>query len=368
MLAETVVQASQVSIRSSLKAFLHTTMQAVAASRGAVALANGDLIATGPFPNGKEMTVVHQVMTEGKALVLRSPEQTSQFPDLIVDQEELLPLISVPIHSQGKAVGALQVHIPFLVDDEDICQKLDTLQIAAELMGCLLKNAGLQRELQRKEMYVMRLVKATLDGQEAERERVCLEVHDGITQTLASAFQYLQALETTLPSQETEARHLLNRTEALVRQAIQEARWIINSITPATLSDLGLMPTLRQELKQFEKDTGCKVELESNWLRLAPQTEIALFRIIHEAITNVRKHAKSPKMRIELSRLPGRLVALIRDWGVGFDNGKQEPVPTKNGFGLFSMRKRAELLGGTCEVRSALGQGTEVRVEVPIAE
>jgi signal transduction histidine kinase len=159
---------------------------------------------------------------------------------------------------------------------------------------------------------------------------------------------------------------MMGRTVALVRQAIQEAREVINSLTPATLSDLGLVRTLRQELKQFEKDTGCKVEFEVDWPRLPQDTEIALYRIVHEAVANVRKHANSQKMRIELSHLPDRLVALIKDWGVGFDPSQQELIPTRHSAGLFSMHKRAELLGGTCDVNSAPGQGTEIKVEVPI--
>jgi two-component system sensor histidine kinase DegS len=258
------------------------------------------------------------------------------------------------------------VNVPALSGDKDLPQKLHVLKLAATSIGCLLENGRLRQEVQEKEAYVMRLVSSTIEVQESERERICLEVHDGVGQTLVAAFQHLQALQSILPPQESQTRQMVSRTVALVRQAIQEAREVINSLTPATLSGLGLVSTLRQELKEFENDTGCKVEFEAAWPRLPQETEIALYRIVHEAVTNVRKHANSQKMRIELSRLPDRLVALIKDWGVGFDLSQQEAIPTRHSAGLFSLRKRAELLGGACEVRSTPGQGTEIKVEVPL--
>lgn len=313
------------------------------------------------------MAVARWVVAHGETLALSDKAQALQVFDLAMEEGQL-PLLCVPILVEGKALGVLQVHILSASGDEDMSQKLHTLHLAADYMGCLLEKTRLEHELQKKEAYVMGLVRDTIDAQEQERERICLEVHDGVAQTLASAFQYLQALEKTLPFQEMQAKHMVSRTVALVRQAIQEAREVINSLTPATLRDLGLVRTLQQELKQFERETGCKVDLEADWPRLAPDVEIALYRVIHEALTNVRKHANSSKVHIELSHHSDRLVGLVKDWGAGFDPAQQEQVPTRTGAGLFSMRKRAELLGGVCEIHSAPGQGTEVRIEVPSAK
>jgi signal transduction histidine kinase len=301
-------------------------------------------------------------------LALETHQQALQVPGLLIDRREELPLICVPIRSRDGILGALQANVPSFAGDEDVSHKLRTLELAADLLGCMLDNAALQRELQEKESDVIRLAKASIDAQETERERICLEVHDGVAQTLASAFQYLQALENTPLYQMPQAKQLITRAAALIRQAIQEARDVIESLTPATLRDLGLVVTLRQELKQFEKETGCKVEFEANWPRLAKDAEIALYRIVHEAVTNVRKHANSRRMRIELSGTDGRLVAQVKDWGVGFNLKQHDLAATSQSTGLFSMRKRAELLGGTCAIRSTPGKGTEVRVEVPITE
>lgn len=370
----TDLRASGPSVPLGIEDILRSAVEAVEARCGAVALMDAGnhrlsrVASWGPFPTLKGgMTAAHWVATRGKPLALESRQQALQIPGLAVDGAEELPLLCVPIESREDVLGALQANVSSL-GDEDVSHRLHTLKLAADLMACILENARLEQELQEKEKDVTRLVKASIDAQEAERERICLEVHDGVAQTLASAFQHLQALENTSLYQMPEAKQLITRTTGLVRQAIQEARDVINSLTPATLRDLGLVATLRQELRQFQKDTGCKVEFEANWPRLAKDTEVALYRIVHEAVSNVRKHAGSRRMRIELSRQPGRLVALVKDWGGGFNLNKHDLSATTDTTGLFSMRKRAELLGGTCDIRSALRKGTEVRVEVSITE
>jgi len=363
------------SLRASVENALRSALEAVAARWGAVALVDGQdgslqkVASWGPFPTLRRgMTVARWVASRGKPLALETHQQALQVPGLLIDRREELPLICVPIRSGDGVLGALQANVPSFAGDEDVSHKLRTLELAADLLGCILDNAALQQELQEKEKDVIRLAKASIDAQETERERICLEVHDGVAQTLASAFQYLQALENTPLYQMPEAKQLITRAVALIRQAIQEARDVIESLTPATLRDLGLVVTLRQELKQFEKETGCKVEFEADWPRLAKDTEIALYRIVHEAVANVRKHSNSRRMRIELSGTDGRLVAQVKDWGVGFNLKQHDLAATSQSTGLFSMRKRAELLGGTCAIRSTPGKGTEVRVEVPITE
>lgn len=358
-----------------LERVLGSAAEAVGARCAAVAfVGNGShrlsrVASWGPFPALKGgMAVARWVAAQGKPLALETFQQALQVPGLVIHRGEQLPLICVPIESRDRVLGALQANVPSFGDHEDVSHKLLTLELAAHLVGCILENARLEEKLQEKEEDVTRLVKGNIHAQEAERERVCLEVHDGVAQTLVSAFQHLQALEDTPLYQMPEAKQLITRAAALVRQAIQEAREIVNSLTPASLRDLGLVATLRQEVRQFEIDTGCRVELEANWPRLAKDSEVALYRIAHEALTNIRRHANARRMRISLSQEEHRLVVHVKDWGRGFDLKQRDLSATDHGTGLFSMRKRAELLGGICVIRSALGRGTEVRVEVPIAE
>jgi len=249
-------------------------------------------------------------------------------------------------------------------------QKKQGSQIVGETSGSRLSDvpseiATLRRELSIKEEQVRNLIRDTLDAQEAERERICLEVHDGVTQTLASVFQYLQTLETgSLDG--IHARQLLLRASALVKQAIQESREVINSLQPATLRDLGLVATLRQEIRQMEQETRWKIDFKADAIRLPQDVETGLYRIIHEAITNARKHADTKRLRIRINLVADQVKVEVRDWGIGF-NYNPQGVSRRQSTGLLSMRKRAELLQGICDIQSTTGQGTVVSVEIPFS-
>ena len=249
-------------------------------------------------------------------------------------------------------------------------QKRQGSQTVGETSGSRLSGVPseivtLRRELSIKEEQVRNLIRDTLEAQEAERERICLEVHDGVTQTLASVFQYLQTLETG-SLEGTHARQLLLRASALVKQAIQESREVINSLQPATLRDLGLVATLRQEIRQMEQETRWKIDFKADAIRLPQDVETGLYRIIHEAITNARKHADTKRLRVSIISRDEQVKVEVRDWGVGFDYNPQD-VSRRQSTGLLSMRKRAELLQGNCVIESTPGQGTVVSVEIPLS-
>jgi len=218
-------------------------------------------------------------------------------------------------------------------------------------------------EIKQAEEQMRGLIRDTLNAQEAERERICLEVHDGVAQTLASAFQYLQTLESA-SLDGSNAKQLLLRASALVRQAIQESREVINSLQPATLRDLGLVATLRQEMRQLEQEMRWRVDFKADVIRLPNDVETGLYRIMREAITNVRKHAETKRLGIRITSTNDQVKVEVRDWGIGF-NYDPQAIGRRKGTGLISMRKRAELLQGTCDIESTPGQGTTVSVEIP---
>lgn len=225
-------------------------------------------------------------------------------------------------------------------------------------------------ERKRAEEQAQGLFRDFLNAQEAKNERICLEIHDGVIQTLVSAFQYLQTLESTL-AEGTSARQLALRASALLKQAIQESREVINGLQPATLRDLGLVATLRQELRQLEQETGLQIDFKADAIKLPADIEIGLYRIIHEAITNARKHAYRritdvKRIRVAIACAEGKLQVEVQDWGRGFNPDKPDLAPGMQGFGLYSMRKRAELLQGVCHIQSSPGQGTIVCVEIPL--
>jgi len=313
---------------------------------------------------GSCAAITQLVLSRGEALCLKGEADTREILGCSLDRG-VMPLICVPvISSNAICYGVLTAGCPRSTD-KDFAGWLPFLESLAQLVGAFFEIESLQTELQDKEQRLSELIKDTFDAQEAERERICLEVHDGVTQTLASAFQYLQTMETT-PLETTHAKQLLLRASTLVKQAIQESREVINSLQPATLRDVGLVATLREEIQRIEQETRWKIDFKADAIRLPEDVETGLYRIIHEAITNARKHAATKRLRIRITSADDQVKAEVRDWGVGFNYDSRD-MSQRRVTGLLSMRKRAELLQGTCNIQSILGQGTVVNVEIPFS-
>jgi len=326
---------------ASVKQILSSTLETVQAKYGAVGLISGR--------NDK----------------LQNYISYGSFPGQGVD----IPLVCVPIRVNGTTLGVLQSNLLSVVGREELRQKQHFLQLAAELIGYVIENASLRRQLQEKEQLLRKVNQNRIEIQEAERERIILEIHDGIAQTLASAFQHLQTIDKIARphfDQHQDLNQLFTRAVGLIRQAIQETREIINGITPATFDVHGLVPTVQQELKQFERETGCHIDFcSSAWPNFPRHVEFAVYRIIHEAVNNVRKHAQSPRLKVEMSQKQKHLLIRVKDWGIGFIPDKLEPSSSNRSMGLLSMRRHTELLGGTFKISSALGKGTEIQVDIP---
>jgi len=356
-----------------VKAILVSSLEALQAKYGAVSLAsaeNGKLrsyVSYGSLPSQVAgLSVAHWVITHGQPLALENREQALLVPDLVISKSEALPVICVPIQVQGTTIGVFQSNFLVVAGHEELARKQHFLELAADLIGYIIENTSLRRKLQETKELLRNINNISLEIQERERERIILEVHDGIAQTLASALQHLQTIDSMGGFLEEYLRQFFVRALGLIRQAIQETRGVINSITPATLHSHGLLTTLRQELKQFKRETGCQVEFRlATWPNLPKHMEFTIYRIIHEAVNNVRKHAKSPKLEVELSQEQKQLVIRVKDRGIGFIADQQEPSSSKRCMGLFSMRRRAEFLGGTFKVNSSLGKGTEILVVIP---
>jgi PAS domain S-box-containing protein len=262
----------------------------------------------------------------------------------------------VPFFIRGQLYGLLAVGNR--TRREFSTADIDLLKGIANQIGIGTHNAVLYEE-------VRALIRETLDAQERERERVCLDVHDGVAQTLVAAFQYLQSLEAIAPN-EKDIKGLIAKATVQVKKAIQESREIINSLQPATLREVGLVATLRHEMKRLEQETGLKVEFKADDIRLPRDIETGLYRIIHEAVFNARKHSKTRRLRVRINSVNGLVKVEVKDWGKGFAQAHLDSSK-RRGTGLFSIRKRTELMKGTCDIKSAPGQGTTVYVEVPFA-
>ncbi|MFM9694991.1 sensor histidine kinase [Streptomyces europaeiscabiei] len=200
-------------------------------------------------------------------------------------------------------------------------------------------------------------------GVHAERERLAAEIHDTLAQGFTSVLMLAQAARTTLFRDATAADGQLDILEKTARENLAEARSLIAALAPVDLTGRGLADALDRLAARHTRDTGTHVEVSIVGERSgAPTgTDIALLRTAQEALTNVGKHADATKVRIELRHYHGLVALAVTDDGQGF-----APAVIRGGYGLLGIRTRASSLGGTCTVQSAPGQGTTVRVELPL--
>ena len=246
-----------------------------------------------------------------------------------------------------------------------LATSLGVLLIVATYSGRL--EARLRQQMARDSRISQELHEATIKligAQEDERRTIARELHDEVGQVLTA----LQ-VELTLAQRHLAAKGLTERplTEAqlLADGALATVRDLSQLLRPAVLDDLGLPAAIDASLRGLARRHEIKVELSHRGMadRLSPETEIAAYRIVQEALTNVARHASAAHCRVRLTRLPGTLQVEIEDDGTGFDP-ERAPVPA-SGFGLIGMRERAAMLGGSLQVLSAPGAGTRLSVELP---
>ncbi len=230
------------------------------------------------------------------------------------------------------------------------------MQELSELAG------GTQRRAQ--------LVYSIIRAQEDERRRLAREIHDGPAQVLANVVFRLDICQRLLAADLDKARAEIENLKALVRQSLQEVRKIIFDLRPMALEDLGLIPALRSYLEIFGQKAGLStsIRIEGHGTRLPLSYEVALFRLVQEALSNVAKHAKAGSVQVLVQHLPEEVRVAVLDDGKGFDVADAMARQGREHFGLLGMRERVELLGGTLELSSRPGGGTKVGFIVPKKE
>lgn len=213
-----------------------------------------------------------------------------------------------------------------------------------------------------------RLLALTLSAQENERSRIARDLHDSLGQSLTSLMIGLRMIEESsndahVQSQARELRRIGNETHVEVRR-------LARGLRPAVLDDLGLVPALERYVEDLCSSQQIAATFERNCeesMKLTGKVQTAVYRIVQEAATNAIRHGKAKLLRIKLGCSPQQLQLEIVDDGLGFDVSSALKSDHANSpFGLLSIHERAGLLGGEAIISSHLGQGTQVRVHIPL--
>jgi len=207
-----------------------------------------------------------------------------------------------------------------------------------------------------------------LQAHEDERRRLARDIHDGPAQVLANAVFGLEWCKRMLDRDPSQLAAELENIEHDLRTGLDEVRQCIYDLSPVSFSEVGLGLTLRRYLHKFNERTGILADLsiESELDRLTAQVEIGVFRIIQEALQNVRKHSRARTVQVTVVREDALLRVVVEDNGVGFERSAS---PTGGAhFGMVSMSERARLLHGELGIDSKPGRGTRVSFTVPLSE
>ena len=279
-------------------------------------------------------------------------------------REDFTSLASVPILGKpvpGKPhrlVGVLNVHTRQRREFTDADVQL--LGWMAGLMAGGIENARLHRVLAQREAAMERFAERIVLAQETERRRLAGEIHDGISQRVVSLSFHLSAAADALATNPGLAAREIAEAQSLAEAALDETRFAIAGLHPPVLDDLGLAASLESLAASIPQ---LDVHAEAQGCELPAHVATAAYRIAQEALQNVVKHAEASQARLRLLTHGGTVTLEVEDDGKGFATGASNATTT--GYGLPGMRERAELLGGTLEVKSYPGQGTLLRLRFP---
>jgi len=224
-------------------------------------------------------------------------------------------------------------------------------------------------ESHRLEALRAELFQRTVRAQEAERQRIARELHDGTGQALTALGMGLRALVDTIGIDPSRATRQAGQLQEVATGGLDDLRRMLSGLHPSQLDDLGLVPAIRSLGREVSEHSGVSVKVmnEMQGCEVPSEMGVVLFRIAQEALTNVVRHARASEVDISL-RYDGNLVKMdIRDNGQGFDDNKLNQDQSKLNLGLLGMAERAALIGGTFQVQSKPGAGTLVEICVPLS-
>jgi two-component system sensor histidine kinase DegS len=315
-------------------------------------------------------SLVEELMTFRKPLVMGRIQDWGISPLIkAAIGEGKKSMANIPLFSKERLLGFITLFSSQSEFQEEK-EEMEFLFTLAGQAGIAIENAYLYENTRQKQTLVERLLSKLIQAQEEERKRIAAEIHDTIAQSLVSIHTRVQTCISLLKKAPDKLPSHLEELKNMVADNVKEVRQIIFNLRPSSLDDLGLIPSLENYIKRFEREQGIQVEfMVNNRERLIPApVETAVFRITQEALTNVKKHSGGSKVLIKLGIEPKALSLRVADDGKGF---QWEEVTEKflrgDTHGLQGMKERISLLGGTFKVITAKGKGCVVSANIPFS-
>jgi signal transduction histidine kinase len=277
-------------------------------------------------------------------------------------EHEYCSLAIFPLLFSNRSIGILRLlskQKDFFSRDKQIL-----LQSYVNLAAVAIQNTLLFDEVRQSNKQLHGLSQRLMKAQEDERLHLSRELHDESGQLLTALSVQLGLLERSLnqPGVLRERIEELKKTSATIQANLHK---LAVNLRPASLDHLGLVTTLQQFIDEFSRQYGIAVDFEAVGMegkRLPNEVETAVFRVVQESLTNVVLHAQARRVDVLLNLHNQCVVLIVEDDGVGFLPGS---LAAEDHLGLFGMRERIEMLGGSFMIESSPGKGTTVKAEVP---
>lgn len=207
-----------------------------------------------------------------------------------------------------------------------------------------------------------------IEAQEQERQRLVRQLHDGPAQSLTNLILQAEICERVFDTDPKRARSELGELKTAVTSTFQKVRDYMFDLRPMMLDDLGLIPTLRRYVDNYNEKSGVPAALTitGNERRFAAYKEVVIFRVIQELLSNVRQHAHATRVTVLLDVTEDMAHAVVEDNGSGFNVDEVLNVSQPKGIGLSTLRERVAMLGGQIQIESSVGRGTKVTLQIPI--
>ena len=253
---------------------------------------------------------------------------------------------------------ALAQLLPRMGPPESLTQHLDRAQ---EFFGESLSPYEMAHRGFRDAISALHRLNETL---EQEIQRIAHAVHDEAGQLLVAARLVMSDVSHDLSPALQER---LQEVGTILDQVEKQLRRLSHELRPTILDDLGLVPALQFLTEGISRRAGLSIQVQSSLKgRCTPNIEIALYRVVQEALTNVTKHARAKNVEIQLTNVARNLHCLVHDDGVGFDSASTLSGKGGSGLGLVGIRERLNAVGGTVQIDSVVGRGTELLVKIPM--
>ena len=344
---------------------------------------SGDFTTSYSYPKKKSNDANEQLFVHNNPLVdwlrketnplnLKYIENISQLTGLWQPEKDLLATSDMellcPIKSRGELIGILALGEKKgggAYSQEDI----EMMISMAGKAGIIIENARMVTILKQQQHQVQHLLNEAIQAQENERQRISADLHDSVAQWLAGASYQTQTVEALLPDTNgNNIRGQLNLVEETIDKSLTELRRVLVDLRPPSLDELGLSHSLRQSLNSISSDgLAGNFHEEGNHTRLEPNLEITVYRVVQEALNNIRKHAEATRVDLYLNYTDANIIVKIKDNGIGFDltDTINNAISVGN-LGLLGMKQRVDMLGGTINIQTRHGKGTTITLTLPL--